>query len=80
MCTYLRVLSQGQISNFGSIAREESDVMVCLMPYEGIAPSSNQWRHYMQKLMLRRTRKQHGISLRFAVGVVVVQSTYNVAL
>jgi len=40
----------------------------------------------MQKLLLvmlfslRRTRKQHGISPRFAVGVVVVQSAYNTAL
>ena len=74
-CTaYLRVLSQGQMSNFGSIAGRNPDVMVCLMPYDGIAPSSNQWRHYMQKLVLRHTRKQHDTSLRFAVGVVVVQT------
>jgi len=69
------------MSHFCSVAREHPDIMVCSMPYYGMAPWSNQWRHCMQKLLLvmlfslRRTRKQHGISPRFVVGVVVVQST-----
>ena len=76
----IRVLSRGQNYHFRTIVMEE--------PYKDIAPSSNwwrscMWRPFLLKLFswfLRHTEKQHGISLRFVVGIVMVWSTYNVAL
>ena len=73
---------------FVQLQWRKPDAAVPSMSYNSVVPSSNKWRSCMRNpfllksysWFLRHTGKHHGISPRFAVEIVTVQSTYNVAL